>query len=92
MRSATTVRVALAAHADHAHAPQTQRQRIGDRHDLHHPAVDEALDPLTHRRLRQPDGSAQLGVGQPAVALELLDDGPVDLVDVAALSPFDHAS
>ena len=67
--------------ADHRHPPQAERQGVGDGDDLHDAAVDQALHPLAHGGLRQPDRLAELGVRQPAVVLELLDDGPIDVVE-----------
>ena len=65
---------------DHRHAPVPELQRIGDRDDLHHARLEQALHALAHGGLGQADGGAQLRVRRGR-RLQLFDDGPVDLVE-----------
>ena len=66
---------------DHGLAREPELQRIGDRDDLHHAAVDQPLDALADGGLGQPDHLADGGVRAPAVLLELLDDRLRDVVE-----------
>jgi len=75
-----------AAHTDHRHPAQAERQRVGDRDDLHHAGVAEPLHSLTDRGLRQSDCGTQSCVRDPAVALQLFDDRPVGGVELGARS------
>jgi len=59
---------------------EAQRQRVGDRDDLHHAGVLETLDSLPDGGLGQPDRLADRGVGPSAVFLQLLDDLLGDIV------------
>ena len=61
-------------------------ERVGDRDDLHHAAVDQPLDALADGGLGQPDDLADRGVRAPAVLLELLDDRLGDVVEDLALA------
>ena len=67
---------------DQRHPPQTEHQRVRHGDDLHHTVVDEALHALADRGLGQPDRRGEPGVRRAAVDLELLDDRPVDVVEV----------
>ncbi len=69
------------ADADHGGAGKAHLQWIGYGDDLHHTRVQEALDPLSHGRFRQPDRLADGAVGAPAVGLEFLDDRLGDVVE-----------
>ena len=69
-----------------------ERERVGDGDHLHRAGVDQALHPLAHRGLRQPDRRRQPGVGQPAVVLQLLDDGPVGVVQALVDPPHRRAA
>ena len=69
--------------ADHRLAREAELQRVGDRDDLHHAAVDEPLHPLADRGLGEADHLADRGVGAAAVLLELLDDRLGDVVELA---------
>ena len=40
------------AHAHHRLAGEAELERVGDRHDLHHPTLDEALHPLAQAATR----------------------------------------
>jgi hypothetical protein len=68
------LQVAAAAYANHGLARETQRQRVGYRHDLHCANVDETLDALPDGSLGQPDGLADRCIRSPAVLLELFDN------------------
>ena len=68
-------------HADHGLAAEAERERIGDRDDLHDLVLDEPLHALAHCGLRQPDLRASRGVGEPAVVLEQLDERLVGVVE-----------
>jgi hypothetical protein len=74
------LQVTVGLDGDHGLPPETQRQRIGHRHDLHHAGVLEALNPLPDRCLGQPHDLADRGVGTPAVLLQLLDNPLGDVV------------
>ncbi len=62
-------------------------KRVGHRDDLHDAALDQPLDPLAHRGLRQPHRLADGGVRAAPVGLQLLDDGLGRGVQVAAPGP-----
>ena len=66
---------------DHRLAREPELQRVGDRDDLHHAAVDQPLDALADGGLGQPDDLADGGVRAAAVLLELLDDRLRDVVE-----------
>ena len=53
--------IAVGADADERLAGEADRERVGDRHDLHHVVVEKAPYPLAHRSLGQPD---RLGEGR----------------------------
>ena len=66
---------------DEGRGPQPQRRRI--EHGaiaLDHPGLFQRLHPFPARRFRQPDPLAEVGVGQPPVGLERLQNGEVDPV------------
>ena len=68
--------------ADHRLPGEAELERVGDRDDLHHAAVDQPLDALPDRGLGQADHLADGGVRAPTVLLELLDDRLGDVVEV----------
>src|SRR5882757_3228327 len=47
--------IAVDLDPDHGLTVEADPEWIGHRDDLHHPGVEEALDPLPYRRLRQAD-------------------------------------
>ncbi len=59
-----------------------QLERIGHRDDLHDTGIHQTLHPLAHRRLREPDGLTDRGIGTTAVLLQLLDNGLGHLVQL----------
>jgi hypothetical protein len=48
---------------------------------MHDASGQHSLDPAANGRLREPQSAANLAVGQPAIALEMEEDLPVNLVD-----------
>ena len=82
--AAISDRVALRPYPDHRHSPKSELQRIGDGDDLERPGVDQPLDTLAHGGLGQPDGGTEAGVRHPPIGLQLLDDRPIDVVQIAA--------
>jgi len=53
------------------------RAKAGDQ-----PAVDQSLDALLARRLRQADALRQFGVGHPPVAAQYRDDLAIEFVQI----------
>ncbi len=73
--------VALGLHADHRLAPESEAERVGDAHDLHHVALDEALDPAADGGLGEPDHGCDARVRHATVLLEQFDDCLVAVVE-----------
>ena len=68
MSSRDAAEVALDLEADHRLAPEAERQRVGDRDDLHDAGLDEPLHPLADRGLGEPDllrRASCTGAGRP---------------------------
>ncbi len=77
------VDVTLGLDADHRLAVEAQRERVGHGDYLHDVVLDQALNALANRGLRQTDVACELRVGATAVFLETLDDRLVGGVERA---------
>ena len=66
---------------DHRLPGEAELERVGDRDDLHHAALDQPLHALAHRGLREAHDLADGGVRAASVLLQLLDDGLGDVVE-----------
>src|SRR3954451_6324217 len=63
--------VAFTPDADHRLTGEADLQRVGDRDDLHHATVEQALHALPDGGLREPDRLADSRVRSPTVFLQL---------------------
>jgi hypothetical protein len=67
--------------ADERLSAVSKLQWIGDRHDLHHAGVLEALHTTSHARLGESDFVCDGTVGATTVALEVADDLSINRVE-----------